>query len=104
MTWKKNMRRVASKIAPTKMNTGGGESWRNWLDNKKKERDGEGIEPSVTSGNPNQWGTNMSGSVRDKHRCIMCSRALNHSHPATVTDPQTGFKYCRPCAKKKGLV
>jgi hypothetical protein len=121
MTWKKKVRRMAAKVAPTKLNAKDKNvdwkntkdkkpnkelekaDWKDWLANKKKERDGEGIEPT-TSGNPNQWHTNMSGSVRDKHRCIMCSRALNHSHPATVTDPQTGFKYCRPCAKKKGLV
>ena len=101
MSWKKKVRRMAAKVAPTKLNAKDKNvDWKNWLANKKKERDGEGIEPtSLTSVD-----AKMSGTYRDKNRCSMCGMKLNPSHPATVTDPQTGLKYCRPCAKKKGLV
>jgi len=115
MTWKKKVRRMAAKVAPTKLNAKDKNvdwkntkdkkpnkelekaDWKDWLANKKKERDGEGIEPTPKR-------PYMSGTHRDKHRCNMCSRKLNPSHPGTVTDPQTGLKYCKPCAKKKGLV
>ena len=114
MSWKKKLRRMAAKVAPTKLNAKDKNvdwkntkdkkpnkelekaDWKEWLANKKKERDGEGIETRAN--------TRMGGNYRDRNSCSMCSLKLSPSHPATVTDPLTGLKYCKPCAKKKGLV